>query len=48
MQGGINAGIDVCWYNPEKRDNLSGLVLNYEIRNLNELLQILSEDKTDA
>ncbi len=48
MQGGINAGIDVCWYNPEKRDNLSGLVFNYEIRNLNELLQILSEDKTDA
>lgn len=48
MQGGINAGIDVCWYNPKKQENLSGLAFNYEIRNLHELLQILSEDKTDA
>lgn len=48
MQGGINAGIDVCWYNPKKQENPSGLAFNYEIRNLHELLQILSEDKTDA
>jgi len=48
MQGGVNAGIDVCWYNPKKQDDPSGLALNYEIRDLHELLRILSEDKMDA
>lgn len=48
MQGGINAGIDVCWYNPQKQENCSGLMFHYEIRNLHEVLQILSEDKMNA
>ncbi|MCM1174050.1 MAG: YjjG family noncanonical pyrimidine nucleotidase [Blautia sp.] len=48
MQGGINAGIDVCWYNPERQNNPSGLAINYEIRHLQELLQILSEEEKDA
>ena len=48
MQGGVNAGIDVCWYNPGKHGNSSGLALDYEICDLHELLQILLEDKTDA
>lgn len=45
MQGGVNAGIAVCWYNPEKNDNPSGLLIDYEIRDLHELLRILSEEK---
>ncbi|MDE5932052.1 MAG: YjjG family noncanonical pyrimidine nucleotidase [Lachnospiraceae bacterium] len=45
MQGGINAGIAVCWYNPEKDDNTLGLAIDYEIRDLHELLRILSEEK---
>lgn len=42
MQGGVNAGIAVCWYNPEEKENLSGLVIDFEIRDLHELLQILA------
>lgn len=41
MQGGVNAGILTCWYNPKGMENPSGLKLDYEIRNLNQLLQIL-------
>ena len=41
MQGGINAGIDTCWYNPNPIENKSGLNLTYEIHSLNELKEIL-------
>ncbi len=41
IQGGINFGIDTCWYNPEKKTNTSGIIPDYEIDNLNELLKIL-------
>lgn len=45
MKGGVNAGIAVCWYNPEKHGNSLGLAIDYEIRDLHELLRILSEEK---
>lgn len=41
MQGGVNAGILTCWYNPKGRPNTSGLKLDYEIRNLKEILSIV-------
>lgn len=41
MQGGANAGILTCWYNPKGLQNTSGVQVDYEIRNLRELLQIL-------
>ena len=41
MQGGVNAGILTCWYNPKGLPNTSGLKLDYEIRNLNEILDIV-------
>ena len=41
MKGGVNAGIDTCWYNPNKLENKSGLNLTYEIHSLNELKEIL-------
>ena len=41
MQGGTNAGILTCWYNPKGLQNTSGVQVDYEIRNLRELLQIL-------
>lgn len=40
MQGGVNAGILTCWYNPKGLPNTSGLNLDYEIRNLKEVLAI--------
>lgn len=41
MQGGINVGIMTCWYNPEGVENNSSLTLDYEIRNLKEVLAIV-------
>jgi 2-haloacid dehalogenase len=39
IQGGINYGIDTCWYNPKRRRNESLIKPTYEIHRLDELLQ---------
>ena len=41
MQGGVNSGILTCWYNPKGVENTSGLKLDYEIRNLAQVLDIV-------
>lgn len=41
MQGGINAGIATCWYNPFNLANDTDVVCDYEIKNLNELKDII-------
>ena len=41
MQGGNNAGIVCCWYNPHGNKNTKGLRIDYEIKNLSELKEIL-------
>ncbi len=41
VQGGINAGIDTCWYNPNKLVNETGIKPTYEIYHLMELKDIL-------
>ena len=41
MQGGNNAGIVCCWYNPDGNKDMKGLRIDYEIKNLNELKKIL-------
>ena len=41
IQGGINFGIDTCWYNPNKIENKAEITPTYEIYNLNELKDIL-------
>jgi len=38
MQGGLNYGIDTCWYNPQNKT--STLSLNYQIKALQELLSL--------
>lgn len=45
MQGGNNAGIQCCWYHPEKEKKppqASALKIDYEIQNLWELEKIVS------
>ena len=37
MQGGINTGIPVCWYNPSRRKAPNTLPIDYEIHDLLEL-----------
>lgn len=41
VQGGINAGIDTCWYNPNGAKNNTDLVPTYEISDLRQLLEIV-------
>ena len=41
IQGGINFGIDTCWYNPNGIDNKTGIIPTYEIANLLQLKDIL-------
>lgn len=41
IKGGNNAGILCCWYNPLNLENKDKLKIDYEIRNLNEILDII-------
>jgi len=41
MCGGENAGIVTCWYNPKERINDLGVQIDYEIKTLYELYEIL-------
>lgn len=41
IQGGINAGIDTCWFNPDRKKNTKDLKPTYEIQRLEELFDIL-------
>lgn len=41
IQGGINFGIDTCWYNPDKKTNNTKIKPTYEISTLMELKNIL-------
>lgn len=41
IRGGNLSGIDTCWYNPNKLEKLPGILVNYEIRRLEELKKFL-------
>lgn len=41
MQGGINYGIDTCWFNPKHKENAKGLKLTYDIDDLLKVLDIV-------
>lgn len=41
VKGGVNAGIDTCWFNPNNKKNNSSLIPKYEISTLSELKNIL-------
>lgn len=42
IQGGINFGIDTCWFNPNKIESRNGVEPTYEISDLSQLKEILS------
>lgn len=42
ITGGNNAGIKTCWYNPDGLNNNKGLKIDYDIRNLNQVQDILN------
>lgn len=41
MQGGVNAGIKCCWYNPNHKKNNSKIPVDFEIDNLKQIYDIL-------
>jgi putative hydrolase of the HAD superfamily len=41
IQGGINAGIDTCWYNPSKNINNTNIIPTYEVHNLLDIKNII-------
>ncbi len=41
IQGGINAGIDTCWYNPKHTKNQTSFLPTYQIDDLRKLLKIV-------
>lgn len=41
IQGGINAGIKTIWYNPRGKENKNKLKVDYEIKDLLELIDIV-------
>ncbi|MGY0373345.1 YjjG family noncanonical pyrimidine nucleotidase [Clostridium sp. JNZ J1-5] len=43
IQGGINSGIDTCWFNPNKIVNKTKIKPTYEISNLMELMDVLGK-----
>lgn len=43
MKGGNNAGIRTVWYNPQGAPNTNGVAIDYEIKDLREILEILKE-----
>lgn len=44
MQGGNNAGILCCWYNPKGAVNYMGVRVDYEIDNLQKVKEIIHEE----
>ena len=41
IKGGINFGIDTCWYNPKKVENKTSITPTYEVSSFDELKQLL-------
>ncbi|WP_042351366.1 YjjG family noncanonical pyrimidine nucleotidase [Bacillus massiliigorillae] len=47
VQGGINYGIDTCWFNPHGKENTLGITPTYEIRDLMDVLSIVGETRNN-
>ena len=45
IQGGANAGLDTCWYNPNHAENPGKVVPTYEIADLKELYPLVMEQE---
>lgn len=48
IKGGQQAGIDSCWFNPNKLSNRTDIVPTFEIQMLHELYKILGIDNIDG
>ncbi|OXM87736.1 YjjG family noncanonical pyrimidine nucleotidase [Paenibacillus rigui] len=48
IRGGINYGIDTCWFNPKDKRNISEIQPTYEIAQLSELKAILQSKRSGS
>ena len=48
VQGGINAGLDTCWFNPHHQENHGKILPTYEISSLEELYPLVMEEEEIA
>jgi len=46
IAGGINWGVDTCWYNPSQKENQSGIVPSYEVSSFKTLKALLKINHT--
>jgi len=46
IRGGVNYGIDTCWFNPASHTNDTGLIPTYEIRHLHEIRSLASAGRS--
>ena len=45
IQGGVNAGLDTCWFNPNHTENPGKVIPTYEIASLEELYPLVMEQE---
>ena len=45
IQGGVNAGLDTCWFNPSHTENPGKVIPTYEIASLEELYPLVMEQE---
>ena len=45
VQGGVNAGLDTCWFNPSHNENPGKVCPTYEIETLEELYPLVMEQE---
>ncbi|MFC2082856.1 YjjG family noncanonical pyrimidine nucleotidase [Candidatus Bipolaricaulota bacterium] len=48
IRGGADYGIDTCWFNPERRANTTGIEPTYEVRYLDEIVQLLASTEANC
>ncbi|WP_211226112.1 YjjG family noncanonical pyrimidine nucleotidase [Psychrilyobacter atlanticus] len=46
--GGINYGIDTCWYNPKNKESRDDIKPTYEVSNFKEMLEMLISGNTGS
>ncbi len=41
IKGGINFGIDTCWYNPSNKSAIDGMDITYNVRSFDEIYNVI-------
>jgi 2-haloacid dehalogenase len=43
IKGGINSGIDTCWFNPYNKENTGSVIPTYTVNTFSQIIDILKE-----